>query len=412
MGDQGLAIERSPGSDPLETRRGARQRGGAARDAAGARPVIRAGAAAQGLRGAVRALLLGAALLLVAIASGCSCVGKPKYEPLHVDSTLTVPVDSLAALVRAAQETWEADGEGENAASLSARLVLSDLVTQSRIEPTLSWEDRARALLDSLGFGGEVSSDRCVLVVNFFSRANPDQGAWPWLFWCGENAILSEPLEGRGLKLLALAGRGLWGDPPSPPGPPSVAVLFGRRASGGQQPLLTVLDLGAGHANLTQTLGPDSLGGVGKGEFSSLEDSTIQLTVRAYRSTPGFTECATCPHVWQVRRFLWEPYGFERISVETASSPYSTFVRFVQAIAADDRDRARDLVIDREWVDTARRLGWTEPGATWRVAPGTDENAEEMVFFRGPREAYRVTFEARGGEWLISGFRTTTTSIE
>jgi len=362
--------------------------------------------------GAIRRATACASLLLVVTAPGCSCVGKPKYEPLQVDSTATVPVDSLATLVRAAQETWEAEGEGENAASLSARLVLSDLVVQTRIEPMLSWEDRARALLDSLGFGGEVASDRCVLVVNFFSRADPDQGAWPWLFWCGESAILSEALGARGLKLVALAGRGLWGDPPSPPGPPSVAVLFGRRASGGQQPLLTVWDLGGGQANLTQTLGPDSLGGVGKGEFSSLEDSTIMLTTRTYRPMPGFTECATCPHVWQVRRFLWEPYGFERISVETASSPYATFVQFVQAIGTDDRDRARDLVIDREWVDTARRLGWSEPGATWRVAPGTDENADEMVFFRGPREAYRVTFEPRGGEWLISGFRTTTTSIE
>ncbi|HEY2955498.1 MAG TPA: hypothetical protein VGK89_09665 [Candidatus Eisenbacteria bacterium] len=363
-------------------------------------------------RGAIRLALAAAALLAAVVAAGCSCVGKPKYEPLHTDSTATVPVDSLATLVRGAQDAWEQDGEGENAALLSARLVLNDLVVQSRIEPTMSWEDRARALLDSLGIGGEVASDRCALVVNFFSRSNPDQGAWPWLFWCGENAILSEPLDARGLKLLALAGRGLWGDPPTPPGPPSVAVLFGRRASGGQQPLLTAWDLGGGHPSLSQTLGPDSLGGVGKGEFSAIEDSSIQLTVRAYLPTAGFSECGSCPHVWQVRRFLWEPYGFERISVETQSSPYAVFVQFVQAITSDDRDRAKELVVDREWVDTARRLGWHEPGATWRVAPGTEENADEMVFFRSPREAYRVTFEPRGGEWLISGFRSTTTSIE
>ena len=353
-----------------------------------------------------RALLLGLAL------AAAGCVQKPKYEPLPVDSTATVPVDSLAILVRQAQDTWEQGGEGEHAASLSARLLLNDLALQSRIEPTFSWEERARAVLDSLGFGGEVMSDRCVLIVNFFSRSDPDRGAWPWIFWCGQNTILADPLDARGFKLLALAGRGLWGDPPVPAGPPSAAVLFGRRTAGGQQLLLTVFDLAGGHVNLAQTLGPDSLGGVGRGQFSGIEDGTIQLTTHTYRPTPGFSECSTCPHIWQMRRFLWEPYGFERISLEALPSPYATFVRFAQAIGVDDRDKARDLVIDREWVDTARRLGWSEPGPTWRVAPGTDENALEMVFFRGPREAYRVSFEQRGAEWFIVGFRTTTTSIE
>jgi hypothetical protein len=353
-----------------------------------------------------------AAFLCALSLAAAGCVQKPKYEPIPVDSTATVPVDSLGILVRQAQETWELPGEGEAAASLSARLLLNDLAIRSRIEPTLSWEERARVVLDSLGFGGEVMSDRCVLLVNFFSRSNPDQGAWPWLFWCGESTILADPLDARGFKLLALAGRGLWGDPPTPAGPPSAAVLFGRRTAGGQQLLLTVFDLAGGRVNLAQTLGPDSLGGVGRGEFTGVEDGTIQLTTRTYRPTPGFTECATCPHIWQVRRFLWEPYGFERIAVEPLPSPYATFVRFAQAIAVDDRDKARDLVMDREWVDTARRLGWSEPGGAWRVAPGTDENAQEMVFFRGPREAYRVSFEQRGGEWLIVGFRTTSTSIE
>jgi len=296
---------------------------------------------------------------------------------------------------------------------VSARLLLNDLALRTRIEPTLSWEDRARTVLDSLGFGGEVASDRCALIVNFFSRSDPERGAWPWLFWCGENTILSEPLEARGFKLLSLAGRGLWGDPPTPAGPPSVAVLFGRRSSGGQQLLLTVWDLAGGNTKMSQTLGADSLGGVGQGQFAPIEDGTVQLSTKTYRPTPGFTECATCPHVWQERKFLWEPYGFERISQQPVASPYATFVQFAHAIAASDWDKAKDLVIDREWVETARRLGWNQPVGAWRAAPGTtDENAEEMVFFRGPREAYRVTFEQRGGDWLISGFRTTTSSIE
>lgn len=368
--------------------------------APGRTPSARAGAA------------LSIALLLAALAGG-GCVRKPQYQPLQADSTATVPVDSLALLVRSAQELWDADGQGEAASSMSARLLLNDLAIRTRIEPTLSWEDRARALLDSLGFGGEVASDRCALVVNFFSRSNPEQGAWPWLFWCGENTIQSEPLEARGYKLLTLAGRGLWGEPPTPPGPPSVAVLFGRRQAGGQQLLLTAWDLAGGTAHLSQTLGPDSLGGVGQGQFAPIEDGSIQLSTKTYRSTPGFTECATCPHVWQNRRFLWEPYGFERIAVDPVRSPYATFVQFEQAIAASDWDRAKNFVIDREWVETARRMGWNQPVGAWRVAPGTtDENAEEMVFFRGPREAYRVTFEQRAGDWLISGFRTTTPSVE
>ena len=371
------------------------------------------GAASRAAAGARRALafVLACGVPLLAGMTG-GCVQKPKYQPLPVDSTSTVPVDSLAIIVRSAQDAWDAEGEGENASAMSARLLLNDLVLRSRIEPTLSWEERARTLLDSLGFGGEVASDRCVMVVNFFSRSNPDQGSWPWLFWCGENTILSEPLDARGFKLVALAGRGLWGDPPTPPGPPTAAVLFGRRTAGGQQLLLTAWDLAGPNANLTQTLGPDSLGGVGRGEFDTIEDATIRLTTHTWRPTPGFTECATCPHIWQVRRFLWEPYGFERISQEVKPSPYTTFVRFAQALAEDDRDRARDLVVDKEWVDTARRLGWTQQGGVWRVAPGTEETSEEMVFFRGPREAYRVTFEQRGGEWLISGFRATTTSVE
>ena len=368
-------------------------------------------AAARRLGAPIRRVVAAcASLLLFALAGGC--VRKPQYEPLAADSTATVPVDSLAIIIRGAQEAWEVDGQGENAAAMSARVLLNDLVVRSRIEPAFSWEERTRGLLDSLGFGGEVSSDRCVMVVNFFSRSDPEKGAWPWLFWCGESTILCEPLDARGFKLAGLAGRGLWGDPPTPAGPPSAAVLFGRRTSGGQQLLLTVWDLAGTNANLTQTLGPDSLGGVGRGEFAGIEDGTIQLTTTTYRSTPGFTECATCPHVWQMRRFLWEPYGFERIAQEPQPSPYATFVRFAQALAVDDRDKARDQVVDREWVDTARRLGWTQAGGVWRVAPGTDEKAEEMVFFRGPREAYRVTFEQRGGDWLISGFRATTTSVE
>jgi hypothetical protein len=355
--------------------------------------------------------LLVALVALVAVA-GCSCVQRPHYEPLHADSSATVPVDSLAIIVRNAQAMWDAPAGGEEAARVSARLVLNDLVIHSRVEPTLSWEGRARTLLDSLGFGAEIASDRCVLVVNFFSRSDPDQGAWPWLFWCGDRGILSQPLESRGLKLVALTSRGLYGDPPTPPGSPAVAILFGRRSAGGQQPMLMAWDLSGGNESLAQTLGPDSLGGVGKGQFIAPDDTTIELTTRTYRASARFDECSTCPHVWQLRRFHWGPAGFMTVSEQTEPSPYATFVQFVQAIAVDDRDAAKALVTDPAWVEVARRSKWNEIKGNWRVAPSTDETAHEMVFFRGQQEAYRVTFEPNGADWLISGFRSTSATIE
>src|SRR5258705_11278729 len=96
------------------------------------------------------------------------------------------------------------------------------------------------------------------------------------MYGWAEIPYLHRLLDARGFKLLSLAGRGLWGDPPTPAGPPSVAVLFGRRSSGGQQLLLTVWDLGGATAHLSQTLGADSLAGVGQGQFAPIEDGTTK----------------------------------------------------------------------------------------------------------------------------------------
>ena len=52
------------------------------------------------------------------------------------------------------------------------------------------------------------------------------------------------------------------------------------------------------------------------------------------------------------------------------------------------------------------------PKGMWRAAPAADETAGSMVFFRGQQEAYQVTFEPRGEEWLITSIRPTTRSIE
>jgi hypothetical protein len=35
-----------------------------------------------------------------------------------------------------------------------------------------------------------------------------------------------------------------------------------------------------------------------------------------------------------------------------------------------------------------------------------------MVFFRGRSDAFHVTFQARGGGWVVLGFEATTRSVE
>jgi hypothetical protein len=35
-----------------------------------------------------------------------------------------------------------------------------------------------------------------------------------------------------------------------------------------------------------------------------------------------------------------------------------------------------------------------------------------MVFLRGPKDAYRVTFDERENDWIIAGFEPTTRAIE
>jgi hypothetical protein len=48
----------------------------------------------------------------------------------------------------------------------------------------------------------------------------------------------------------------------------------------------------------------------------------------------------------------------------------------------------------------------------WRVAPGTDESASEMTFFRGRREAYKVRFASRDGRWIVTDLQPTQRSVE
>ena len=351
-----------------------------------------------------RAILVPVALLALVLLAGCD--RRTQLMPASSDSTHAV-ADSFSVFARRAGERWES-GMNEDAAGLSARVVHEAL----RLRPNGPWADRARGVLDSLGIGAEVAGDDHATVTNLFSRTDPEGDSWPYLYWHERGGPRFQPIEGRGLHLAEATARG-FGQDSAPTDSAQVAVLWGRRAGPGLQPQLMVWKRAAGGRwDLLQTLGPDSLGGTGTGEFTP-GDSVRDLTLRTFRSTPHFDECPTCPHVYHERRFAWERDGFHGRDDRLVPSPYTTFTAFVDALIDDDRARAEPLVVDRSLVDFARRFEWHVAGrGRWRVAPSTDESAIEMVFFRGNSDAFRVRFEAREGDWLIVGFQPTERSME
>jgi len=350
----------------------------------------------------VKLAWLGSAVVVVGLLAVLpACDRKPRLVPPSADST-AAGQDSVTVLAREATRQWDA-GHAEQAAAVTARVVRARLET----ETSDAWGDRARALLDSLIFGAEVQGDGRTAVVNLFSRAETDGGSWPYFFWSEGGAVRMQPLEGRGMRLVDMAVRGfeagVAGDSSQ------VAVLWGRRGAAGQQPLLlTWRHARGGRFDLTQTLGPDSLGGTGTGQFDARS-----LVTRTFRTTSWFDECATCPHVYHERRFRWGPLGFVREMDRVVPTPYSTFASFVAALVAGDRDAAQRYVADPSLVEFARRYEWHDPAlGRWRVAPGTEATAPEMVFFRGRSDAFRVTFQPRGAGWVVLGFEATTRSVE
>jgi hypothetical protein len=358
------------------------------------------------MRALPRAARLACALL--ALAAGLAGCGRhPRVEYPGADSLATAATDSSLIRVREAQQAWEVAGGGEAAARATAALVTGWL------PPDLpeQWGSRTQGFLDSLGIGAEIAADTRAMAVNFFSRSDPADGSWPHLFWNGRRGVESRPIDGGSMRLLKLASRGLGVGARNDTTPAAVALLFDRRARLGTEPYLMLWALRGDRWDVAQTLGPDSLGGAGTGEFVAAADS-VTLVTRTYRTSRGFDECPTCPHVFHVRRFLWGRDGFERLGEEEAPSPYSAFVRFVQALQSDDRAAAEALVTDRALADAARRAGFGQSRGLWRVAPSTDETATHMVFLRGTTEAYDVSFEQRGGAWLVDGIETTQQHLE
>ncbi len=351
-------------------------------------------------RAASALALLGA---LAAAAAGCDRT--PQLLPAGADST-KVKRDTLAILARRASERWDA-GDDEQGSAMSAGVVLQAL----RLRPNAPWPQRAKGFLDSLGVASEVAGDQRAIVVNMFSRARGADASYPYLFWHDESPRM-QALEATDLHLADVAARGF--TPESKPSDTAqVAVLWGRRAGPGQQPILMVWRYAkGGRWNLAQTLGPDSLGGTGTGEFTG-ERSNAGLDVRTYRPTPYFEECATCPHVMHERTWVWGTDGFTRTADDVVPSPYAAFTSFVQALVAGDRARAARYVADPALIDFAYRFEWQVPSrGRWRLAPASDESLTAMIFLRGTSDAYRVAFQARDGDWVVSGFEPTVRPLE
>ena len=341
------------------------------------------------------------AIVVALLAGSAGCDRKPRLVPASAD-TLAAGTDSLSILSHMASERWDA-GQTEQASALSARVVRTRLAAV----PAGSWEDRARKLLDSLGVACEVAGAEHAVVVNLFSRSEAEGSSWPYFFWPENGDVRLQLLEGRGMRLLDAAVRGF--DDAGAGDSSRLAVLWGRRAAAGQQPLLlTWRHAHGGRWDLAQTLGPDSLGGTGAGQFTNQD-----LITRTFEPTAGFDECPTCPHVLHERRFRWESLGYVRDDDRVVPSPYATFASFINALAVGDRATAEKFVADPSLVEFARRYEWQDPAlGRWRTAPGTVENAPEMVFFRGRSDAFRVMFQARGGGWVVLGFESTTRSVE
>jgi hypothetical protein len=365
-----------------------------------------AGAGLAAIAGGLVALGLGLGTL-----GGCSRQ-PPRFVPPGADSTAVAARDSFAVRVGEVRDEWESQG-GATAAPLTARLLLEDL----HRNPDRPLADRSRTFLDSCGFSAEVAGAGDLAAVNFFARSDPAGGAWPYLLWREEKAVRDQAVEGSGMRLLDLAARGGTTDVAAGNDrgePAQVAVIFGRTGPRGQQPVVIVWRRPRGAATwaLAQTLGPDSLGGVGVAEFLPRPDGGPGIEARTYRSTPGFDECATCPHVYRTLRFEWQTAGFAKVSEEAAASPYYSFVQLIAALLVDDREMTLRFLADPSLLDVARDYDWGRSKGLWRVAPATDESAENMTFFRGTREAYKVRFSLRGGLWVLTDIQPTQRTVE
>ncbi len=366
-----------------------------------------------GLRGE-RAAGAATWLLAVIVVAGtlCGCERQVTLVDRGSDSTGTGGTDSLTFLLRRVPEAWEGGVDDLGAARITAQAVRQDL---GRRDPS-EWPRRAKYLLDSLSVGVEIAGEPCGLVINLFLRSDPGRGSWPFLIWCRDDPTAPQlvELEGRGLRLTAARVRrttaaiDLGGAQSG--GGDLVAGLFGRARGPRQEPMLFVWSRTGDQWKIVQTLGADSLGGFGEGRFES-EGGPIDLVVRTYRARAGFDECLTCPHLWWTHRFTWGDVGFDRVESKQEFSTYTTLVRFLDALETREVNPAL-FATGSAVVDLARSFEWDVPKGAWRVAPGSETGGLELIVYRGPQESYKVTFEPRVGDWLVSGIESVPRSIE
>lgn len=345
------------------------------------------------------------ALLAAIVAAGCD--RKPRFVPAGADST-AFSADSFASRVDQARSAWDTPDGGAEAAQLSAGL-LRDALQNA---PDRGVAERLRQQSDSLSFGAEIVGNATIAVANLFSSANPGGGSWPFLFWRDGADARHQQVEGVGLRLADLAFR------PTGPGGTGltglVAVLFTRLVRSAEQPLVFVWRRPSPDRawTLQQSLGADSLGGVGSARFQAPSADSVILVARTYQTTPRFDECPTCPHLYRNRMFRWTASGLTSAGEYAERTPYHTLVFFIRALEVGDRDQALAYVADPSLVDAAIGYEWGAAKGTWRVAPSADDRGTEMVIFRGSKEAYRVHFGTRGPNWAITGFEPTSRSIE
>jgi hypothetical protein len=351
---------------------------------------------------------LAALALWLTFAALPGCDRTPRFVGESHDSTSVMTPDSFVVAVDATRTSWEtsdqrADG---SAARATARLVLTDL----RMRESSPIDRRARQLLDSLAFGAEIAGGAELAILNLFSTSDPDGGSWPFLFWRAENGVQVQAVEGSGMRLVDASTRAGTATPPVP----QAAALFTRSAAGGQQPLVFVWRRpgNASDWSLFQTLGPDSLGGVGTARFIPPDAEGVVLETRTWGRTPGFEECPSCTHLYRNRRFRWDEAGLSTATNELEETPYVAFVRFIQALVAGNRDLAMERVVNGETIDAAQALGFHERRGAWRVAPGVEEPGADMTFLRGPRDAYRVRFTRERGIWAVASIEPTNRALE
>ena len=345
-------------------------------------------------------------LLFTSLALLTSCNRKPHLVPAAADSTAAIPHDSTALYVQMARDAWQNAEEGAHAADLTARLILDRM----RGDKDQTLGGAARDFVDSLGMGAEVAG-RDPAVVNLFSRSDPTGGSWPFVFWREGAAVHYQPLDASGLHL---SGTTLEASQPSKA--QRFAALFSGSGPTGQQPFAFVWERPPGAASwrLAQSLGTDSLGRTGNAKIldGAGPDGAV-LETRTYTVEHGFDECASCPHVYKVRRFKWDAPGLVTATVSSEHTPYAAFVALVTALAAGNRAAAAQLVSDPGLLATADGYAWgVSSKGRWRLAPGTNASATELLVFRGAQEAYRVHFMPRGEDWVVSAFEPASRSVE